>query len=92
MRGRQLLDLWRAVWSNPEKGGMVCQDVCAKLLLPRLCTSSSVFVDVGASVWFGLGLLVVGQVLFDLARDKAVVAAVLSVVGWWVVTLLLGYS
>lgn len=50
--------------------------------------SLAVFVDVAASFWFGLGLIVVGQVLFDLARDKAVIAAFLSVFGWWFVTLI----
>ncbi len=49
----------------------------------------SVFVDAAASIWFGLGLLIIAQVLFDLARDKAVMAAMLSVVGWWLVTLII---
>lgn len=50
-----------------------------------------VFVEVGASLWMGLGLVVVGQALFDLPRDRAAMAAILSVVGWWLVTALLGF-
>lgn len=46
-------------------------------------------VVVGASIWFGLGLLIIAQELFDLARDKAVGSAALSVLGWWVVTLII---
>ncbi len=49
----------------------------------------AVFVDVLASFWFGLGLVVIGQVLFDLAREKALMAAMVSVVGWWLVTLVI---
>lgn len=49
----------------------------------------SLVVLVAASLWFGLGLFIIAQELFDLARDKAVGAAVLSVVGWWVVTLII---
>lgn len=49
----------------------------------------SIFVDVLASFWFGLGLVVVGQVLFDLPRDKALMSAAVSVVGWWLVTLII---
>ncbi len=49
----------------------------------------SLWVDVSASLWFGLGLLVIGQTLFDLTREKAAIAAALSVVGWWLVTLIL---
>lgn len=50
LRGRQLLELWRAVRSNPERGGIVCQDVCAWQLLPALCRAGSAFVDVGAHI------------------------------------------
>ncbi len=50
-----------------------------------------VFVEVGASLWMGLGLVVVGQALFDLPRDRAAMASILSVVGWWLVTALLGF-
>lgn len=49
----------------------------------------SLMIQLAASLWFGLGLLIIAQELFDLARDKAVVAAVLSVIGWWAVTLII---
>lgn len=47
------------------------------------------FVEVAASLWFGLGLFVVAQVLFDLGRDRAFIAASVSVMGWWLVTLVI---
>ncbi len=50
VRGRQLWHLWRTVRSNPEQGGFVCQDICAQLLLPKLCRSSAVFIDIGAHI------------------------------------------
>lgn len=49
-----------------------------------------VFVELAASVWLGLGLVIVGQVLFSLPRDRSAIAAVVSVMGWWLVTALLG--
>lgn len=48
-------------------------------------------VEVAASVWLGLGLMLVGAGLFGLPRDRAVVASVLSVMGWWLVTFVLGF-
>ena len=50
-RSRHVWDLWRAVVrSNPETSGTICHEIIAELLLPVLCTPSSVFVDVGAHI------------------------------------------
>ena len=46
---------------------MVCQDICAKLLLPRLCTGESVYIDVGAHI---------GSVLADVRRIHPSIRAV----------------
>ncbi len=51
----------------------------------------SFLAEVGASIWMGFGLMIVGTGLFSLPRDRAVIASVLSVIGWWLVTALLGF-
>ncbi len=50
MRLRELRALWRTLSSNPERGSMLCQDLCARILLPQLCKPPRVFVDVGAHI------------------------------------------
>ncbi len=50
LRGRQLRELWEMMRTNPERGGTICQDACAMLLLSRLCQPSAAFVDVGAHI------------------------------------------
>lgn len=50
MRLRELRALRKILTSNPEQGGMLCQDLCARILLPRLCKPLHVFVDVGAHI------------------------------------------
>lgn len=47
--------------------------------------------DIVASIWMGFGLMLVGTGLFSLPRDRAVIASVLSVLGWWLVTYLVGF-
>jgi len=60
-RLRELRALWRVVRSDPEQGGMLCQDVLVRRLLPCLCRPPRIFVDVGAHI---------GSVIADVRHDR----------------------
>lgn len=56
---RHLWETWHVLRSKPELCGMLGQDICAKRLLPHLCSSSKVFLDIGAHI---------GSVIADVRR------------------------
>lgn len=43
----------------------------------------------GGVLWFAAGLARVADVAYDVAADRRLIAAGLSVLGWWVITLIL---
>jgi FkbM family methyltransferase len=59
-RARDLYELIRSVLSNPEQGGTLCQEICAKTLLPELCCPLTTFIDIGAHI---------GSVIAEIRRN-----------------------
>ena len=55
VRMREMRSLAKTLRRNPEKGGIFCQQHCARILLPRLCRPSAAFVDVGAHIGSVIG-------------------------------------